>query len=275
VVAWDGAALGPWAAEFEGADAVVNLAGRSVNCRYEPKNRAEITQSRIVSTQAVASAIAQCARPPRVWLQSSTATIYAHRYDAPNDEATGVLGCPEPVPDTWNFSYKVAWAWERACTEAPTPRTRKVLLRTAIVLSPMRGQAFDIFLALVRFGLGGRAGDGRQFVSWLHDQDFVRAVQFLLEREDLAGPVNLAAPNPLPNAEFMRDLRAVWGVPIGLPAEKWMIEIGTWFMRSESELVLKSRRVAPGRLLAAGFKFDFPVWPGAARDLVKRWRKAR
>ncbi len=273
VVAWDGATLGPWTAELEGADAVINLAGLSVNCRYGPKNRAEITQSRMVSTQVLGAAIAQATRPPRVWLQSSTATIYAHRYDAPNDEMTGILGCPEPVPDTWNFSYKVAWAWERTCLEAPTPQTRKVLLRTAIVMSPMRNQAFDIFLKLVKFGLGGRAGDGRQFVSWMHDRDFVRAVQFLIERDDISGPVNLAAPNPLPNAEFMRELRAAWGIPFGLPAEKWMIEIGTFFMQSESELVLKSRRVVPGRLLAAGFKFDFPTWPEAARNLVARQQK--
>jgi uncharacterized protein (TIGR01777 family) len=275
VVAWDGATPGPWAAEFEGADAVINLAGRIVNCRYGPKNRAEITQSRIASTQAVGAAIAQAARPPRVWLQASTATIYAHRYDAPNDEATGILGCPEPVPETWNFSYKVAWAWERACTEAPTPRTRKVLLRTSVVLSPRLGPAFDILLRLVRFGLGGRNGDGRQYVSWMHERDFVRAVPMLVEREDIAGPVNLASPNPLPNAEFMRGLREAWGIPFGLPAEKWMIEMGTYLMRTESELVLKSRRVTPGRLLAAGFQFDFPTWPEAARDLVAQWRAGR
>ncbi|HTB63852.1 MAG TPA: TIGR01777 family oxidoreductase [Opitutales bacterium] len=271
VVGWDGESLGSWAAEFDGADAVINLAGRSVNCRYGPKNRADILQSRLVSTRLVGEAIARAAKPPRVWLQSSTATIYAHRYDAANDEATGTLGCPDPnTPETWEFSYKVAWGWERMCTEAPTPHTRKVLMRTSIVLSPMRGQAFDILLTLVKFGLGGRAGDGRQYVSWLHDRDFVRAVQWLMEHEELSGPVNLASPNPLPNADFMRELRKAAHIPLGLPAEKWMIEIGSFFLRTESELVLKSRRVAPGRLLASGFQFDFPTWPVAARDLVSR-----
>jgi NAD dependent epimerase/dehydratase family enzyme len=143
-----------------------------------------------------------------------------------------------------------------------------------MTMSPDPGGVFDVLLALVRRGLGGQAGDGRQYVSWIHERDFVRACQFLIDRDDLAGPVNLAAPNPLPNADFMRALREAWGVRIGLPATKWMLEIGTFLMRTESELVLKSRRVVPRRLLDAGFTFDFPTWPEAARDLVRQWREA-
>ena len=273
VVAWDAQTVGAWAAELEGAHAVVNLAGRSVNCRYTPENRRLIMDSRVLSTRAVGLAIARAARPPRVWLQMSTATIYAHRHDAPNDESSGVLGGAEPdAPDAWRFSIDVATAWERAVAEAETPRTRRVTMRAAVVMSPDRGGVFDALLALVRLGLGGRAGGGRQYVSWIHDADFVRAVRWLIARDALSGAVNVASPSPLPNADFMRALREAWGTPVGLPAARWMLEVGAFAMRSETELILKSRRVVPGRLLAGGFTFMHPEWPEAARDLVRRWR---
>jgi uncharacterized protein len=271
---WDGATVGSWADELEGADAVVNLAGRSVNCRYNAANRREITDSRVVSTRAVGDAIAACAEPPATWLQASTATIYAHRYDAANDEQTGILGGSEPdVPETWRFSIDVAQAWERELENADTPRTRKVAMRSAIVLSPERDGTFDVLLGLVRRGLGGTAGDGRQYVSWVHHEDFARAVLWLIEHDDLAGPVNIAAPNPLPNAEFMRALRQAWGIRIGLPATRWMLEVGAVVLRTETELLLKSRRVVSGRLGDAGFEFHHPTWPEAARDLCEQWRR--
>jgi len=273
VAAWDAARLGPWTRELEGADVVVNLAGRSVNCRYTPANRRAIKESRVNSTRVVGEAIAGAARPPRVWLQMSTATIYAHRYDAPNDEATGILGGAEPgAPDTWRFSIDVATSWERALDAAATPRTRKVALRAAVLMSPDRGGVFDLLLRLVRFGLGGQAGHGRQYVSWIHDRDFVRAVYWLIEHDKVDDAVNLAAPHPLPNADFMRALREAWGMRLGLPASAWMLEVGTWLLRSETELVLKSRRVVPGRLVQQGFAFEFPIWAEAARDLCRRWR---
>lgn len=276
VVGWDARTVGPWAGELEGADAVINLAGRSVNCRYTPANRRAILASRVDSTRAVGEAIAGAARPPRVWLQASTATIYAHRYDAPNDEATGILGGSElAAPDTWRFSIEVARAWEEALAQARTPHTRKVAMRSALTLSPDRGGIFDVLLGLVRRGLGGRAGDGRQYVSWVHDEDFVRAVTWLMERESLSGAVNIAAPNPLSNAAFMRALREAWGIRFGLPAARWMLEVGAFLMRTETELILKSRRVVPGRLLADGFTFRFPHWPEAAGDLCRRWRSER
>ncbi|MBC7816838.1 MAG: TIGR01777 family protein [Planctomycetaceae bacterium] len=272
IVEWDGETLGQWVTEFDGADAVINLAGRSVNCRYGARNRREIKKSRVKSTRALGQAIAEAASPPRVWLQASTATIYAHRYDAPNDEATEIFGGNEPnSPDTWRFSIDVAKSWEQAAIEAVTPQTRQVLLRSAITMSPDRGGAFDYLLRLVRWGLGGAHGDGRQFVSWIHDHDFVRAIYWLIDH-DLAGPVNLAAPSPLPNIEFMRDLRNAWGSRIGLPATEWMLEVGTFLMRTESELVLKSRRVIPSRLLESGFEFEFPSWKEAAQDLCRRWK---
>jgi uncharacterized protein len=275
VVQWDARTpTGAWTAELEGADAVINLVGRSVDCRYTPRNRREILESRVDSTRALGEAIARAARPPRVWLQAGTATIYAHRFDAPNDEATGLVGGAEPgATDTWRFSIDVATAWERATNEATLPRTRRVILRSAMVMSPDRGGVFDVLLGLVRRGLGGRAGSGRQYVSWVHDEDFVRAVSWLIEREDVAGPVNVSAPHPLPNADFMRALREAWGMRFGLPAARWMIEVGAFFLRTESELILKSRRVVPGRLLRGGFEFRHPEWPEAARDLCRRWRQ--
>src|SRR3954470_19705377 len=272
-VRWDAATLGSWADELDGADAGINLAGRNVNCRYNPANRRDIKESRINSTRIVADAIARAKRPPPVWLQSSTATIYAHRFDAPNDEATGILGGTEPrVPDTWRFSIDVAKGWERALDEAPAPQTRKVKMRAAMVMSPDRGGIFDTLLGLVRRGLGGRAGDGRQYVSWIHHVDFVRSVRWLIDHDAIDGAVNLAAPNPLPYADFLRALREAWGIPFGLPATKWMLEIGARLLGTETELVLKSRRVVPGRLLQEGFTFDFPAWPEAARDLCAAWR---
>jgi uncharacterized protein len=272
-VAWDGATVGPWADEVDGSDVVINLAGRSVNCRYGEANRREILESRVASTRAVGSAIARATRPPRVWLQASTATIYAHRFDAPNDEETGRLGGSEAhAPSTWRFSIDVARAWEQALAEAETPATRKIALRSAMTMSPDAGGIFDTLLGLVRRGLGGRAGDGRQYVSWIHHVDFVDAVRFLIARDDVAGAVNLASPHPLPNAEFMRVLRDAAGVRVGLPAAKWMLAVGAVFMKTETELILKSRRVVPGRLLALGFPFRYPHWGEAARELCAHAR---
>jgi uncharacterized protein (TIGR01777 family) len=273
VVGWDGVRLGAWRGEIDGSDVVINLTGRSVNCRYTASNRREILESRVLSTRAVGQAIAEAARPPRVWLQASTATIYAHRYDGTNDERTGVLGGGESsAPSSWRFSIDVARAWERAFDEVRLPRTRKVALRSAMTLSPDPGGVFDTLVGLVRRGLGGSAGDGRQFMSWIHYEDFVAAIRWLIEHDEVDGVVNVAAPDPLPNAEFMRLLRDAAGVAIGLPANKWMLEIGAVFMRTETELILKSRRVVPTRLLEHGFTFAFPIWRDAVLDLYQQWK---
>jgi NAD dependent epimerase/dehydratase family enzyme len=206
----------------------------------------------------------------------STATIYAHRYDAPNDEATGVIGGDEgDAPDYWRFSIDIATAWERAQLDARTPGTRRVALRTAMVMSPGRGGTFDLLLRLTRLGLGGAVAGGRQFMSWIHDADFVRAVELLIGSEPLEGPVNLCSPFPLPQRDFMAGLRAAWSMPIGLPAAGWMAELGALALRTDTELILKSRRVVPGRLLRSGFAFEYPEWGPAARELVARWRRER
>ena len=206
-------------------------------------------------------------------MNASTATIYSHVTDRPMDDVDGVIGGNDlGIPSTWRFSYDVATSWENAFFSVDTPRTRKVAVRSAITMSPDRGGAFDTLMNLVRVGLGGTSGSGRQWVSWVHDVDFVRAVEFLIERKDLDGAVNIASPNPVINRDFMSALRRAYGAAIGLPATNWMLEIGALLLSTETELILKSRRVVPRRLVEAGFEFQFPVWSGAAADLVKRWR---
>jgi uncharacterized protein (TIGR01777 family) len=272
-VYWDGSTLGDWAEQIDGSDVVINLAGRTVNCRYTPENLETMMSSRVESARVVGEAIAKAGRPPKLWMQMSTATIYAHRFDAANDEDGGLIGGDEPgAPGYWAYSVKIARNWEAAQEQAATPGTRKIALRTASVMSPDRGGAFDVLSWLARLGLGGPIAGGRQYVSWIHDRDLARAIQFLIERDDLAGPVNLAAPGPLPQREFMRELRSAWRIPVGLPATKWMAEIGAFALRSDTELLLKSRRVIPGRLADAGFTFDYPQWPAAAADLAARRR---
>lgn len=280
-VAWDGKTLGPWVAELEGADVCINLAGRSVNCRYTARNRREIYDSRIVPTRLLNEVIAGLDAPPRVWMNASTATIYRHSLSETGnrqmDEATGELGGLEAgAPDTWNFSMRVARDWEQAFFQTEIPGTRKIALRSAVTFSADRGGIFDVLSTLVRRGLGGTNGSGKQMVSWVHGEDFCRAVDFLIAEESFSGVVNIAAPNPVANREFMRELRQAWGVPVGLPAPAWLIEIGCSLLRTESELVLKSRNVVPGKLQGSGFWFLYPDWPDAARDLVAQWhRKGR
>jgi uncharacterized protein len=270
---WDGANPGPWASHLEGSDVCINLAGRSVNCRYGQKNRREIRESRVRSTLLLNSVISALKSPPPVWINASTATIYRHALDRPMDEQYGELGGDEPgAPDTWNFSIEIAKAWEAAFFSTPTPRTRKVAIRSALTLSPDRGGVFDVLLALVRRGFGGAQGSGNQYVSWVHQTDFIRAIEFLISHDALHGTINVASPNPLPNREFMRTLRNAWGANIALPISNWMVEIGAFALRTESELILKSRRVIPGTLAAYGFDFSFPRWQDAAAELVARWR---
>ena len=261
---WDGKSLGEWARLVEGADGVINLTGRSVDCRYTEANRRVIIASRVDSTRVLGEAIARCAKPPRVWLNASSATIYKHTFATPMDEA-GETGATSEAKD--EFSVEVIRQWERALDEAGTPATRKVALRITMVFGAAGG-VFPVLRRLARFGLGGRMGSGEQFVSWIHVEDFIRAVEWLLAQDDFHGPANLAAPNPLPNREMMRLIRAALGMPFGLPATEWMLEIGAVFLRTETELLLKSRRVVPGRLLAAGFQFQFPELRAAVRELA-------
>src|SRR4051812_12857582 len=202
-VRWDGRTLGPWARAIDGADVAINLAGRSVNCRYSEANLAEMMRSRVDSTRVLGEAIAAADRPPAVWLQMSTATIYAHTLTGPHGE-DGTIGGDEPgVPAYWRRSIEIALAWERPLAEASVPATRRVALRTAMVMSPDRGGVFAMLRALARLGLGGPAAGGRQMVSWIHHRDLARAIVLLIERPAIEGPVNLAAPGALSQAELM------------------------------------------------------------------------
>ena len=264
-VRWDGATAGDWIKELEGARALTNLAGISVNCRYNARNRKLMLDSRLDSTRILGEAIARCANPPPVWLNSSTATIYKHTFGPAWDEAGGIGGCAEAKD---MFSVHVATEWERVFNEASTPRKRKVALRSAMVLGHAKNSVLPNMLRMGRLGLGGSMADGRQFVSWIHQEDWCRAVEWIMEHENLSGAVNLAAPNPVTNAEFMATIRKACRAPFGLPATRWMLEIGAFFLRTETELLIKSRRVVPGKLLANGFSFQHPHILPAIKQLV-------
>ncbi|MBW3635167.1 MAG: TIGR01777 family oxidoreductase [Armatimonadetes bacterium] len=256
---WDGENLGDWAREIDGADAVINLAGRSVNCRYSEKNRREILESRLQTTRIVAQSIGEAKNPPRVWLNAASATIYHDERGRDMDETSGVVG--------EGFSVEVCKAWEGALFESNLLRTRRVALRMSMIFG-RSAPVFEVFERLTKLGLGGPQGDGGQYVSWIHERDCLRALQFLLENETLSGPVNVCAPHPIPNREWTRVLRRIFSVPFGLPAPRPAMEIGAILMQTETELALKSHRVVPKRLLSAGFKFDFPHWRLAAPDII-------
>ncbi len=271
VTVWDGRTLGSWTDKIDGSDVVINLAGRTVNCRYNERNLREMMDSRVESTRVIGQAISRSTSPPRLWLQMSTSTIYAHRFDAANDEISGVIGGKEvDAPDYWRRSIEIARNWERELEVAETAATRKIAMRTSMVMSPEKGGVFSVLSRMARARLGGSVGSGRQFVSWIHHVDFIRAVRFLIDHINISGPVNLTSPNPLSNTEFMKTLREALGISIGLPATRWMAEIGAFVLRTDTELLLKSRRVYPKRLLDAGFEFEFPDWPLAAADLADR-----
>jgi uncharacterized protein len=265
----------------EGADVLVNLAGKSVNCRYGPANRDEILRSRVSTTQALAQAVSRASRPPAVWFNASTATIYRHAEDRPMTESAGELG--------EGFSVGVARAWEDAFFGPDLPATRRVALRTAIVLG--NGSALTPLLRLARVGMGGahrdgrwpatrarvragtyhafRAHGGRQRFSWVHLDDVVGSLRFLADRPDLDGVVNVTSPNPTDDVTLMRTIRHVLGVPFGMPLPRWALELGSAVIRTETELVLKSRWVLPERLLEAGYRFRYPDLEGALLQIVE------
>jgi NAD dependent epimerase/dehydratase family enzyme len=265
---------------LDGADLLVNLAGKSVNCRYNARNRAEILRSRVETTRELAAAIRACDAPPPLWVNSSTATIYRHAEDRPMTESTGELG--------EGFSVSIARAWEKELFDGDLPGTRRVALRMAIVLGD--GSALLPLIRLTRFGLGGpqldgqwfstaarraagtfhlfRARGGSQKFSWIHIGDVLGIIRFLRARDDLDGVVNASSPQPSDNRTVMRTLRRVLGVPFGIPAPRWMLEIGSAVIRTETELVLKSRWVLPERLEAAGYEFGYPQLEGALRNIV-------
>jgi uncharacterized protein len=259
-VHWDGQTLGDWIKELDGAEVVINLAGKSVNCRYNEKNKQEIFDSRTNATTIIGEAIQLVATPPRLWINSSTATIYRHAEDKDMDELEGEIGN--------GFSVEVAKRWEQTFYDFDIKNIRKIALRTAIVLGKTEGVMLRL-LNLVKFGLGGKNASGSQFVSWIHENDFCRAVSFLIEHEQLGGNVNLSSPNPITNDFLMKSIRKVKKISFGLPATKWMLKIGAFLLGTETELILKSRRVVPRRLLKGGFVFQYPNIEEALIEIIQ------
>ena len=266
-VVWDGVSVGEWSKELEEVELVLNLAGRTVNCRYNEKNKKEIYDSRLKSTKAIGDAISKCVSPPKLWINSSSATIYRYAEDRPMDEKTGEIGS--------GFSVDVCQKWERTLSEAVTPNTRKVALRLAMVFGEGAGGVMEAYLNIVKLGLGGTMGSGKQYVSWVHLEDFLRTLEWIVAHSELSGAINCAAPNPLPNREFMATLRKSANQPIGLPATKWMLEIGAIALGTETELLLKSRRVVPTRLLESGFVFKYPTVVEAFQQILTQVKTSR
>ena len=266
---WDARSTGDWTGELDGADAIINLTGRSVNCRYNQQNRREILASRVESTRVLGEAIARSRDPPPLWLNMSTATIYKHTFDRPMDEATGIIEATPEAKDA--FSIDVALAWEQTFNDAPTPATRKVAMRTAMVFAANDGGVYRTLRSLARWGLGGPIAGGHQFISWIHEEDYTRAVEWLIDH-DLSGPVNLASPNPIPQGDMMRIILRERGMPFGMHTTGWMMEIAAFVHRTEAELIIKSRRVVPAKLQASGFEFHLPKMEDAVHEIEGRIR---
>jgi uncharacterized protein (TIGR01777 family) len=245
---------------LDGAELLVNLAGRSVSCRYNARNKAAIRDSRVSTTAALGRAIALCRQPPSTWLNASTGTIYRNATNGPQTERAGELGT--------GFSVDVARAWEAELEAAVTPGTRKVPLRIAIVLG-RGGGALRPFANLARLGLGGRMGPGTQKFSWIHVEDLYRCVRFVHARKDITGPVNVASPDVVTNRELMRMVRRAYGARFGIPTPAWLLRLGAVLIRTETELVLKSRWVQPEVLLDAGFVYSQPELGRALQQIAR------
>lgn len=245
-VHWDGQTMGAWVNELEGSDALINLTGKSVNCRYNEKNKKEIFSSRLNAANVLGKALNALKSPPPLWINAASATIYRHAEDRPQDENTGEFGT--------GFSVDVCKQWEATFFEQGVPGVRKIGLRIAIVLGK-NGGVMPYFFNLTKFGMGGKQGNGRQYFSWVHENDLTAIVDFFIVHKELEGVFNVSSPHPIQNSEFMATVRKAVKMPFGLPATKWMLKIGVWALRTETELILKSRWVVPTKLIQAGYKF--------------------
>jgi uncharacterized protein (TIGR01777 family) len=258
-VIWNGIDEGEWEEVLEGAELLVNLCGKNVNCRYTEKNKAEIISSRVNPTMLLARAIAKLSKPPELWINITSATIYRHAEDRPQDEDAGDIG--------YGFSIDVCKIWEQTFFETNTPSTRKIALRMGIVLGRSDG-AFPRLLNLVKFGLGGKQGDGEQYVSWIHEQDAAKCTEWLIQHKELKGVINCTAPEPVKNVDLMRSIRNAYGIPLGLPSPAWLLELGAKVIGTETELILKSRWVLPKRLTDSGYQFLFRRIDYAVKDIL-------
>ncbi|WP_153801031.1 TIGR01777 family oxidoreductase [Foetidibacter luteolus] len=265
LVKWNPAIQGDWIREIDGCSLVINLAGKSVNCRYNKSNKQEIFDSRTVTTEAIGEAIRKATIPPKLWINAASATIYRHATDRAQDEFTGEYHN--------DFSVQVCKRWEGTFFNQRTPFTRKVALRMAITLGS--GGVMVPYLNLCRFGLGGRQGSGQQMFSWVHIQDVCRVIEFMWAKNELEGVFNVSAPNPVANTHFMGALRKATGHTFGLPAYEWMLKAGAFFLGTEPELVLKSRWVLPAKLLQQGFVFKYPMLEDAFAEIVPTFKRTQ
>lgn len=256
---WDGRTVGDWKTDLNNADVLINLAGKSVDCRYTEKNKKEILSSRIESTKVLQEAIDQCENPPKIWLNASSATIYIHSETNLNTEENGIIGD--------DFSMNICKQWEAEFFKKENKNVRKAALRTSIVLGK-KGGAFPKFVQISKLGLGGAQGKGNQLMSWIHIEDFCKAVAFIIDNENIKGSINVTAPNPLPNKEMMTLLRKKVKALFGIPAPVWLLEIAAIFIKTETELMLKSRNVFPQKLIDAGFEFSNPNFNKALETLI-------
>ena len=260
-VQWNGTTLGSWSEEFENADAVINLAGRSVDCRYNEKNKRDIMESRTITTHLIGKGIAESKNGPKVWLNAASATIYEHTEDAPNTEESTRIG--------HGFSVEVCKAWEEAFWSYKNLGIRQIAMRTTIILGKNGGVTVPL-KNLTKLGMGGKMGSGKQWFSWMHEEDFCRVVIFFLENEKCAGAYNMAAPNPVSNKELHKVLRKTLGVPFGIPQPKFLLEFGAWLIGTETELILKSRYVISMRLPEEGFSYKFPTIDLCLKDIFSK-----
>jgi len=258
-ILWDAKTLGDWKNSLENADVLINLTGKSVDCRYTAQNKKEIYASRIDSTKVLQQAVDQCINKPKVWLNSSSATIYTHSETQLNTEENGIIGD--------DFSMNICKSWEKEFFAVKSENVRKVALRTSIVLENNAG-AFPKLKLITKLGFGGKQGRGNQNVSWIHIDDFCKAIEHIIDHENMSGVINVTAPNPLPNEEFMRKLRKDMKISFGLNAPVWQLEIASVFLKTETELLLKSRNVYPEILIQNGFQFLYPAVEKAFEDLL-------
>jgi uncharacterized protein (TIGR01777 family) len=259
-VNWNAGTFSGWENELENAAVLINLTGKSVDCRYTKENKKEILLSRIESTKILNKAVLNCKNPPKHWLNSSTATIYRFSLDKQMEEVNGEIGN--------DFSINVALSWEKAFFKTETPNTLKTALRTSIVLGK-NGGAFIPLKTLAKLGFGGKQEKGNQFVSWIHEEDFARTIDFIIEKE-ISGVINVVSPEPIMNSDFMQKLRKAVGFSFGIPVNTFLLKIGSFIIRTEPELVLKSRNVIPKRLLENGFMFKFDNIDSTFQDLLQK-----
>ncbi|NOQ73191.1 MAG: TIGR01777 family protein [Crocinitomix sp.] len=258
---WNAKNLGDWVAEVEWADVLINMTGKSVDCRYTEKNKLEILSSRIDSTQVLALAVQKTENPPTVWLNAASATIYVHSETQQMTEDDGIIGD--------DFSMNVCKKWETEFFKHDLLSTRRVALRATIVMGK-DGGAYPKLRQIAKLFFGGKQASGNQFISWIHIVDFCAAVHFIIDHPEFVGPVNVAGPKPMRNKDFMTVLRKTVNRPFGLGQPKWLLELGARMIGTESELLLKSRNVIPERLLEKGFKFQFETVEECLGNLAKK-----